>query len=175
MAGLPIGNNSESGLPDGECVKVIWNGQPPSGTNVVTVTSVKVDSGPFQAVQDATDCQDGPACVSYRITAASIGQAACYAEVKYTGPPVTDPNAPGIPGALTLTGELSCPDGGEAACRQDSLGMQGSGATSISFEAQLAPAGSPGAGSPPSSPDSPAPATAPSSPDSPAPATAGSP
>jgi len=160
MPGLPIGNNSQSGLPNGECVEVIWKGQPPSGANVVTVTAVAVTSGPFRPVQDAPDCQDGPACVSYRITAASISRASCYAEVEYTGPPVTDPDAPGIDGALTLTGELSCPDGGMAACRQDSLGMQGSGATSISFEADLAPAGSPGTGSPSASPDSTAPSTA---------------
>jgi|tagenome__1003787_1003787.scaffolds.fasta_scaffold20861105_2 hypothetical protein len=157
MPGLPIGNNSESGLPDGECVEVIWKGQPPFGANVVTVTSVAVTSGPFRPVQDATDCQDGPACVSYRITATNIGRASCYAEVQYTGPPVTDPYAPAIDGTLTLTGELSCPDGGVAACRQDGLGMQGSGATSISFQADLAPAGSPGVDSPSASPDSSAP------------------
>src|ERR1035438_1796733 len=81
MAGLPISNNSESDLPNGECIEVIWKGQPPSGANVVTVTAVAVATGPFRPVQAATDCPDGPACVNYRITAATIGRASCYAEV----------------------------------------------------------------------------------------------
>jgi hypothetical protein len=151
LAGLPIGKNAQYGRND-HCVEIIWKGAPPADGHVVTVSLVKVLSGPFKAYDGVpADCPHGPACVGYRVTAANIGDGRCYTDLEYTGDPV-DPvaNADGLEvnGSLELLGGLSCPGASRAACDRELDSLHNSGVSEIEFTDTIVPSGSADAGSP---------------------------
>jgi hypothetical protein len=151
VAGLPIGNNGQSGQ-NGHCIEIIWKGAPPVRGDVVTVINVEVVSGPFQRHDTlAADCSSGPACAGYTVTAATnIGNVRCLADIEYNGPPATDPDGTDVEGSLQLVGKLSCPGTDEATCHDDIATLQGSGTITTAFTETIFPpepdGGSPSSG-----------------------------
>jgi len=158
LAGLPIGKNAQYGRND-HCIEIIWKGSPPADGHVVTVSLVKVLSGPFKAYDGVpADCPHGPACLGYRVTAANIGDGRCYADLEYTGSsvdPAANPDGLDINGSLELLGGLSCPGASRAGCDRELDSLHNSGVSEINFTDTIMPSGPASTGSPPGDTGSP--------------------
>jgi hypothetical protein len=145
VAPLPAGKEGDSGDND-ECIQISWLGQPIPHGDVVTVSAVAVQR-PFTFDQEVTaHCQGGPSCDGYQFSAANDNGEFCNVGLGYTDGTI-DLNGDSLDGSIQLTGHLSCPELGSAACHQDADAMQSSGIASINFEVSVISQGS-GASSP---------------------------
>lgn len=131
MPGMPIGPGNTHGNYD-ECAGVRWLGQSIPRGYTVTVTGVIVhsDNNNFNSSnQIPGDCAGYSACKGYRWTSDSPRRAECVVAIEYTGS-----NPDEDTGTLELTGKLSCPDAGLAACRQIGMSLQHQGAGSVGID-----------------------------------------
>ena len=163
MPGMPIGPGNTHGSYD-ECAGVLWLGQPIPRGYTVTVTGIIIHGDNFNSSNHIpSDCAGYSACMGYQWSSGSPRRAECVVAIEYTGS-----NPDEDTGTLELTGKLSCPDAGLAACRQIGMSLQHQGARFVGIDPPT-PAGS---GSPtPAGSGSPTPAGS----GSPTPAGSGSP
>lgn len=145
VAPLPTGKEGDSG-DNNECIQISWLGQPIPHGDVVTVSAVAVQR-PFTFDQEVTaHCEGGPSCAGYQFSAANDNGEFCNVGLGYIDGTIDQNGDDSLDGSMQLTGHLTCPDVGLAACHQDADAMQSSGIGSIKFEVSVISSGSPSSG-----------------------------
>jgi hypothetical protein len=159
MASAPTGNNGT----DGACVRVTWLGNPIPREDIVTITSVIVET-PFDFDPAATANCGTPSCAKYQFSAANDSGQICYVGIGNVNGPVSNDGSD-TEGHMRLAGRLRCPPNvSSATCQHDAVAMQRPGIGRFKFNVGVINKTSSPSSSPSESPSSPSTTTPGSSP-----------